>query len=521
MESDRPILLPALSYSLGILWKGIHRSVFYLWKNSKIPKLEVSSMVAIETPPIHTATILTVLLFCLILGIAYIKIQHPFWNLQPVYHTYDFWRYFYKNPFPIHPHRSENWKTKFIQPMNVTTVVYIDLTEEKKKILTNLIQCYYKLSDHVFYTISDRQIDCYMSGHKHPSYISFYVDNQYNKLLTVNTPSVEISQKDTDKDKENEDTDKNKENNKDQDCIALSVLQKIEPIACMVSYPVYFFCTQYMTDPQPLVSNHWDFISVKREYKKKNIHRYLIQTHEYHVRKKDPSFFVSSFQKEYHSTDGIVPIVKYKNTLYMMKNIHLYPLPIPMTVNRIYEENKDILIEWLSDKITSPSEQFHKKGIQTQTHMQSNMFAFYGLHDLSTLLSLIQNHQYFVYVLKEKEKILALYFMKDTHTVYESTELNDESNSNILQLLSSVKISQLLSPELFAIGWMHCIKDMNKHVHKKYMFLSVQEISHNEIICRYIENSFIKMETSIHAFYLYNYFYPASPISPPTFFSIL
>ena len=42
-----------------------------------------------------------VVLSCFVLTFAYIKIRYPFWNVQPVYHTYDFWRWFYRTPFLI------------------------------------------------------------------------------------------------------------------------------------------------------------------------------------------------------------------------------------------------------------------------------------------------------------------------------------------------------------------------------------------------------------------------------------
>jgi hypothetical protein len=481
-----PILLPTLTHYAWMIYEFLYRGIIYLWKNSRIPEIQISSMFATTLPPIYTITVFLFLLGIILTLFFYIKLRHPFWNIQPVYHTYDFWRYFYKTPFVIHKQILPS--TKFCQPFSVKTINYVDVSEKQKEELTDMIQCYYKLSDNVFFTLSRIQIEKYMGGHRHPSYISFYMNTKYEISKTTHGPgSVSV----------------------DIDISNTSPIQSIvtrteEPVACMISYPIYLITSLHHSEP--LVSNHWDFISVKREYKKRNIQRYLIQTHEYKVRIRDPGIAISSFQKEYNSSEGVVPLVKYTNNLYIIKNIHLSPLPIPITINRIYEENKDILMDWLTDMKT-----------RTARSSQLTFFHFHCIPDTSTLFTLIKSNIYFVYAMKEKEKILALYFMKDTHTYYDKME----TDGNILQALSCIKLSTLLSPELFTIGFMHCIKDMHKNVHKKYTLLSVNDTAHNESIVKTCDTHFIKIESTQNAFYLYNYFYPNTPMLSSSYFSII
>ena len=67
---------------------------------------------------------LFLIILSLIIGIfAYIKLRYPFWNLQPVYHTYDFWRMIYREPFFIY---KKAISTKFVDLNSINTVIYED-----------------------------------------------------------------------------------------------------------------------------------------------------------------------------------------------------------------------------------------------------------------------------------------------------------------------------------------------------------------------------------------------------------
>lgn len=483
---SRPILLPFMQSIFQGGMRGIRKGgafLLTLWRQLHLPSIDWTSIFSVELPPIYFITVWSILFLLLLFYIGYIKWRHPFWNLQPVYHTYDFWRrWWYSSPFIIHASFQEKIKNKYYQPWHVSTMDFVDLTEDAKKQMTDLLQCYFKLSEQVYFTMSVPQIESYMGGHAHPSYISFYLDTQY------------------------------------QD-ISASVIPNVIPIACMVSYPVYILSTAYRIstfgDSHSLVANHWDFISVKREYNAKKIHRPLLQTHEYYVRRQNPAIPVSSFQQEYRPEEGIVPLVKYSNTLYQIRDIPVYPLPVSITIERIYGKNTDVLLDWVTD-------------MQSMKHTPSTfLFEISCFHDTSTLLTLLKNHMYFIYLLREADTILALYFMKDTHTVYEGYGWEGEETTssrrpgNILQLQSSVKISRHLSPELMVAGFLHCIHDMNKNVHKKYPILSIPNIAHNFYLLPSVHSLFQEIETTQQAFYLYNYFYPRSPIPSTSYFSIL
>ena len=61
--------------------------------------------------------------------IAAIKLNNPYWSLMPVYHKYDFWRYFYKNNFIF----GELKNNKFYDYLQITTTETNNLSETNKK----------------------------------------------------------------------------------------------------------------------------------------------------------------------------------------------------------------------------------------------------------------------------------------------------------------------------------------------------------------------------------------------------
>ena len=77
----------------------------------------------IESQNIPQIVLLSVVL-CLIIIFVYIKLAYPFWNVQPVYHVYDFWRGFYRRPFRIHPRFHPKIKTKYTQSVDVCLYAY-------------------------------------------------------------------------------------------------------------------------------------------------------------------------------------------------------------------------------------------------------------------------------------------------------------------------------------------------------------------------------------------------------------
>ena len=95
---------------------------------------------------------------------AYIKIKYPFWNNQPVLHSYDYWRFLYQIPFIIYKYRPI--KTKFYKSNNIKTIPYLEISEEQKKEVLYLLQSNYISNDRILLTIEDKDLDVFIKGHR-------------------------------------------------------------------------------------------------------------------------------------------------------------------------------------------------------------------------------------------------------------------------------------------------------------------------------------------------------------------
>ena len=118
----------------------------------------------VQIPRVDFPTILVFLIILLLMTAAYIKIRHPFWNIQPVFHTYDYWRYLYTTPFIIRRDLIQ-MKQKFCDKVQVHTFPYLETTAIQRTQCIDLLRCYYIGSDRVLYTITDlilqRKTVCY------------------------------------------------------------------------------------------------------------------------------------------------------------------------------------------------------------------------------------------------------------------------------------------------------------------------------------------------------------------------
>ena len=93
-----------------------------------------------ENLPIYI--LFTIIIFFLTIFVT-IKLAFPFWNLQPVYHTYDFWRILYREPFHIHKRFVIQNITKFSNFQQIQTYDYNDVSQSLKETFTDILQCFY------------------------------------------------------------------------------------------------------------------------------------------------------------------------------------------------------------------------------------------------------------------------------------------------------------------------------------------------------------------------------------------
>lgn len=296
-------------------------------------------------------------LLIIVIIFAYIKLTYPFWNCQPVFHTYDFWRYWTKSSFTIQ--KRYPIKTKYCDLERIETIEYLETTESQKKEFINLIQCHYIPDENALFVFNLDNLDAYMSGHSSPSYLSFCNEEFYSF------------------------TDSNIKKTK-------------KPVGCISARSIDL----RISNEQTIKAYFWDFICIKREKSDKHLSRQLIQTQEFRQRQQsENAISVSIFKKEVDLCQGIVPLVEYETRLCMIRNEHLRKLPPHFVLVEIGGENIDLLVDFLE--------------------ISKTKFEVFGISDLGNLVGLIQKRILMVYCIQKARNIYAMYFFRDSRTQYD------------------------------------------------------------------------------------------------------
>jgi hypothetical protein len=404
--------------------------------------------------------ILVTAFFTWIVLFLYIKIRFPFWNLQPVFHTYDYWRYFYWTPFIIYKYLPI--KTKYCDFDQVKTIPYLECSQKDKTDTINLLQCYYLKSDRILHTVNTEYLHHYMTGYNEPTYISLYKDKHYSTTDISGNTTIIVSE---------------------------------TPIGCIVSRPANVFFRPTLKEDiytkSPIY--YMDFLCVHRDKDIKTISRKLLQTHEYNQRKKNPSVLVTLIKKEVDLFAGVIPCVSFDTTTFYLRNINFPPTPPHFQIVRVLKENLDLLANFLY--------------IQTHADFKfdSCFFDLCVIPDLGSLLSLIKAELLYVYCMKRDDQIYGIYFIKDLKTQFEDVE------GETLHCIASVSNSN--NPGVFYLGFLHSLQHIIKDK-KTYKMLLFEGIGHNLLLLDSWQQKHTPIFKTATAYYLFNYIYPRTPLSP-------
>jgi hypothetical protein len=387
----------------------------------------------------------------------YIKIKYPFWNIQPVFHPYDYWRYYTTSSFVINYYPV---KTKYYKPDLIRTIKYSDMTEDEINRYIDILQCYYIPSERVIYNITKENLISILSGYSESSpYVSFYNEKKY---------IIDISNNVTD------------------------ILSIDNIVGCMLSRPINIHIYTKSGSPQNYNGMYWDFICMKPKQKELFLSRNLIQTHEYNYRIKNQDIYVSIFKKETELCNGIVPITQYKSYTYYLRKISIKKLPDHFVLLRIFKENIDILHDILN--------------MFSNSHIEQP-FNIYGVSSIGNLISMIENEIIYVFCLKKREHIYGIYFLKDSFTNYEDIE-----DGNAIQLIGSINNSSFIF--IFYNGFQHALRELSKIKYiKKYQMIIIENISHNKLLLELWNQKYSPIFENNCAYYFYNFVCSGSPHS--------
>ena len=134
--------------------------------------------------------ILVIFTILFILIWAIIKIKYPFWNNQPVFHTYDYIRSFYKVPFVVQ--QNGPYKTKYIDDIHVKTIHMDEENMSTIKDVTKLLQENYVIGERVDYMVQASDIYGLHTGQNAVSFLSTYSVPEYTVKSQEPTKKVEI-----------------------------------------------------------------------------------------------------------------------------------------------------------------------------------------------------------------------------------------------------------------------------------------------------------------------------------------
>ena len=283
---------------------------------------------------------------------AYIKIQHPFWYIQPVFHTHKL-HYWLLNDQLINPQLPE--KNKWCNFHSIKNHDIEKCSENDLVRYVAFIQEHYLNKKIVQYNPSVKEFLPYFQSHNHPSFISVYYDTE---LI---------------------------ENYKTQD----KFLDK-KTVGIITSRPIgikfknNFILTYYV-----------DYLCVDKEYRKKGIAPELIQTIEYSQRHENKKIKVSLFKREQYVNSGIVPLLYYKSYLYDVTD---WDLTIKLTPNfkilRITKDNIQLFLDFMKIYV----ERYVEISIQPT---------------FSNILNLLNTENIFIYVLLKNNVVTAMYLFKN------------------------------------------------------------------------------------------------------------
>ena len=438
------------------------------------------------------------LVFSVILCFAVIKLRYPFWNSQPVFHTYDWWRYGYRGmAFPIQRHGPT--KNKYHCPDQIRTWSYADLPTDPGPSLiidpsSNIIDASPpSLRDEwvhfiqangtgkgngteteSFSTVTADILHSLLSGGSTialkggncfaiPTYVSMY----QSQTLAIDKDTVRATR---------------------------------GPVeACMVSRP-YSMRTPYIDLRSVYVLEYICATTVER-------YRQILQTHVFQQRTREPSMDMSILRVQGAPCVGIVPWLQYTSWTIDLRTMPYKSrkLPAHYHCNRI-QAPTDVshILDFMGnapvfDVVVMPNKASILSSSKSTTTVNGNA-------NVNTTTSVCS---YYVFALKHRKIDVAYYLFKDAHMHH------DDMDSATLVCIGSVSLLDPAvenSAALFRQGWVCALQEI-RILFPQYQCLVVEGTSHNVGILGHLQDTYTDTMVSQQSQYVYLHNYVHPPIS--------
>ena len=396
------------------------------------------------------------IILLIILFFIFIRIKYRFWAVQPVYHFYDIYYWFFNVGIIRHELPEKNRYTNF---KDIETISADKVSDIKLRDFTDLVQLNYLRNNDNTFIPEKENIMPYFEGHNSATFFTFFW--QPNVLLDVKT--------------------------------GITIDSKML-IGAITSRPLTV--TIYKTKAKSPVKfdvYYVDYLCVKKGFRKKNIAPQLIQTHEYNQSHMNKNISVSLFKREGELT-GIVPLTVYQTAVFDMKNWLKPP-------DRLHSKTTLLVGD-------SQNMHYFYNFINTNTNT-SKKWDITIIPEISNLLSLVKSKNMYIYMLLTDMEIDAIYIFKKTCT-------NIEKGKELLLLVASMN-SQNNPISVFIKGFKNALWAILLD-NPGYQYLSIEDISDNKCIIDDIKIKTQPICNSPTAYFFYNF--ARSPFNPNRTFII-
>ena len=259
----------------------------------------------------------------------------------------------------------------------------------------------------------------------------------------------------------------------------VSMLKEKELIACITSRPLYLFYSGIRHEIYFI-----DMVCIKRDTKKcHSLFLELFHTHIFNQISIKPNYKTFIFKKEIELIEELVPLIKFTSYL--------------LHINKPSMKNISLPHKILCIKISQVNFHLYKDFIDIVSKNSSCI-----IPDISSILTLINNKQYFVYSLLNGDDVLAFYFFKNTHIQYE------EYDTDVFQFTSSYNNTK--TNNVFFDGFIKSLQMLNEEKHIDLIIYD--NISHNMIILDKMLHKHHTIFKHDCAYYLYNSIIPKMPL---------
>jgi hypothetical protein len=353
------------------------------------PVFTFQSLVVELLSTINPVVVFVVFVVLSLAYFVYIKIRYPFWNTQPVRHTYS-WLPKEGVMNQVLP------KTKFYDNAGrISTREWSSVTDKEIDEMCRLLQSHWIPSDRIFCGI--QVPDLAASG---ASIMTTFREKVYSTGQGVEAETRLLG----------------------------FVLSRPAKLWVRSDKTVVDIYSDKVTSVTDILAQ--DYLAVLRDRPVDDTRR-LFDTHEYNARLLKPEYKVSVFRKEVDLLEGVVPLVEYTCYTFYLRNLKVRRLPRDFSVVRVQTQNTDLLHDFL------------RAGQQ--------MFDVAITLEIGVLLNLLKTNQMYMYALKRGDQVFALYWFKNAHvksdlgdTLHFVASFRNTENADLFRLGFSHSLREVL-----------------------------------------------------------------------------